>query len=679
MSAPTTNFDQLEADLTSDKINSDRLLQYREEYRNSPGCYSRQCYGGNHPIETRRGKLGFYLFTIEAANAEGNGETGPADEYLNDPDTHQYILTHYQVNDHKYRCATLHLHKSGTTSYILKAAKRALKIIKPLFWDSSHIRNDNLTYQSKYGDLCGEGIAPEIYDVGELYIDMDYIPGLTLTDYIKAYIHPRPENQEHLGQEHQLRAISNIDQIFRNLSKHMQVCYRLNRPHLDLSPDNILIQTGLEDEIKAVVLIDFGSNYILSERVGAAGRQWSRAQNFVSPEIAAGLGSGSALSDVYSMGKILLETLSMKALSAQELSGDLDNIWLNYPEFAKIIDDMIAVEPQDRLLNRDSSKPIFIYIGDLISEELKIYKEVRLREISDRRQYLDGIAHFLGPINAVADWATRIIELKKLKLSVAETKRLLKCAFWIVLVHWVVICTFLITLTWFRDKRLCDAGGFCLSAINSPSRTPLSGFLFFSGFLPGRVVAISFSFVIVKYYWGLFSTISVRGFEVPTRSAAKWAERFMRGILFLPFAAILYALVVDPKAWPFCSGIGLLWIGVNNHLMSRLAIHANELLKKDLKTADSSLVTDKLLYFSSWPEMIYLYAAALLLLGVLLPTNVLKDEWFYGLIIVPGINIPKMYMQNCGSDAPPLRSVLERLVAGLRRLERKKAIQAARG
>jgi hypothetical protein len=377
------------------------------------------------------------------------------------------------------------------------------------------------------------------------------------------------------------------------------------------------------------------------------------------------------------MGKILLEALSMKRLAAEELSGDLDNIWLSYPEFAKIIDDMIAIEPQDRLWNKDPNKPIFIYIGDIISEELKIYREVRLREISDRRQYLDGISHFLGPINVVIDWAKRISELEKMNLSVADTKRLLKCAYWIVLVHWAVICTFVIALAWFRDKRLCDVGSFCLAGINSPSRTPLSGFLFFSGFLPGRVVAISFSFVIVKYYWGLFSTISVHGFKVPTPSAAKWAERFMRGILFLPFAAILYALIVDPKAWPFCSGIGLLWIGANNHLMSHLAIRADEVLKKDLKTAESSLIKDKLLYFASWPEMIYLYAGALFLLGVLLVTSELKDEWFYGLIIVPGINIPKMYMQNCGTDAPPLRSVLERLVAGLRRLERKRAAHPA--
>ena len=153
----------------------------------------------------------------------------------------------------------------------------------------------------------------------------------------------------------------------------------------------------------------------------------------------------------------------------------------------------------------------------------------------------------------------------------------------------------------------------------------------------------------------------------------------MRGILFLPFAAILYAIIVDPKAWAFCSGIGVLWIGVNNHLMSKLTIRANEILAGDPRVpdsrlvAESSLITDKLLYFAGWPEMIYYYAGALLLLGVLLMTNVLKDEWFYGLIIVPIVNILKMYKQNCTCDAPSLRSVMERLVAGLRRLARKTA------
>jgi hypothetical protein len=88
-------------------------------------------------------------------------------------------------------------------------------------------------------------------------------------------------------------------------------------------------------------------------------------------------------------------------------------------------------------------------------------------------------------------------------------------------------------------------------------------------------------------------------------------------------------------------------------------------------------VTEKVREFAAWAEMIYYYAGALLLLGVLLMTNVLKDEWFYGLILVPIVNILKMYKQNCTDDAPPLRSVMERLVAGLRRLERKTAARPA--
>jgi serine/threonine protein kinase len=655
----------LDVDLKAETHDIEKLTRYRILFSRSAAQLG----------DAVRGKLGFLLFIY----AQRDGDTTLANEYLKLTATREYIRTTYDVLDPVYGTSVLTFYRAGTTSYILKheVSGRVLKIVKPPFCDSPQIKIDNKAYQDKYGPLYSKGITPRVYSVGSLFIDMEYVDAGTLTEFFETYIYLKPH--EAALRDHESKIMTVIEEVFTKLCSHLEVCSALNLPHLDLSPENILVKANKKGEVEKLVLIDFGRNTLLTERVGAGGPQWVRAQCFVARELFSAKCEGSSLSDVFSVGKIFLEALSKRKLSIHELSRDLDEIWLAYPECAGIIEDMIAELPEHRLLNRSTTMPMFEYVGTVIVQELNVFRVVRAERASAHRDLLDGVSNVLGPVNTLVDWVIRLRTL-----PVSEGTRLLKCAYRVMVIHWAVLCSFVIALGWFRDKRVCDLGHFCVGAINSPSPTPLSGFLFVSGFLPGRIVAVSFSFVCVQYYWQLFSRVSVRNLKIPSLSAlAGWAERFMRGIWCLPFAAILYAIVVDPKAWPFCSGIGVLWIGVNNHVMSKVTVRANELLEGDPNVpesrlmAESSLVTEKVREFAAWAEMIYYYAGALLLLGVLLMTNVLKDEWFYGLILVPIVNILKMYKQNCTDDAPPLRSVMERLVAGLRRLERKTAARPA--
>src|ERR1051325_12075189 len=96
-----------------------------------------------------QGAFGFFLFTSVAEEATSMIDKaaeeeirGRADEFLRDPETLAFIFRKYGVPQ-KYHVATLWLHKSGTTSYILKFKLEdknfVLKIVKSYYLDNQNI------------------------------------------------------------------------------------------------------------------------------------------------------------------------------------------------------------------------------------------------------------------------------------------------------------------------------------------------------------------------------------------------------------------------------------------------------------------------------------------------------------------------------------------------------------
>ncbi|SFJ62882.1 serine/threonine protein kinase [Planctomicrobium piriforme] len=166
-----------------------------------------------------------------------------------------------------------------------------------------------------------------VYDAGVHerlpYLVMEFVPGVTLRKHV----------------EQQGVTLQEIRRIIRELSSALWAAHQQGILHLDLKPENVLVQP--DGRCK---LIDFGLGWLLKEAglpelplvMGTVG--------YLSPEQASGqTASWSVATDVYGLGKVLQFLLN--SIRKPNRS------WLEQREVCRlqrICDKAIAVEPQKR-------------------------------------------------------------------------------------------------------------------------------------------------------------------------------------------------------------------------------------------------------------------------------------------------------------------------------------------
>jgi hypothetical protein len=184
----------------------------------------------------------------------------------------------------------------------------------------------------------------------------------------------------------------------------------------------------------------------------------------------------------------------------------------------------------------------------------------------------------------------------------------------------------------------------------------------FWGNLPGRAVATTFALTCVTYYVNNFSLIS------PKRCARRWTEFVMRACAVTLPLPVLWALLIHPRAWPLCSGIGTLLVVLNNYLALQLTRYA-----EDVGTRFSTRGPEGRLFvleqFEEWWRLMGAYSIAMIVVGVLLLTKVAHDEKVYAALVVV-INVFKMYRLNCVKLAPRVRGNLLRDIFTIERHDR---------
>ena len=193
----------------------------------------------------------------------------------------------------------------------------------------------------------------------------------------------------------------------------------------------------------------------------------------------------------------------------------------------------------------------------------------------------------------------------------------------------------------------------------------------FWGNLPGRAVATTFALTCVTYYVNNFSLIS------PRRCGRRWTEIVMRACAIILPLPVLWALLVHPRAWPLCSGIGTLLVVLNNYLALQLTKTA-----EDVGTRFSTRGPEGRLFvleqFEEWWRLMGAYSLSLILVGVLLLTGDAHDEKVYAGLVV-AINVFKMYRLNCVKLAPRVRGNLLRDIFTIERHERLLALGVTPG
>lgn len=588
----------------------------------------------NLAIERHRflaGAFKFYLFAIAAENEEFE----KANELLSYPETSDFLFDIYNIPN-EYQELPLKLHKVGTTSYVVRIVNAGLvmKIVKLRYIDNQTISQDTKNYKARFGGFLSE-YSPKVHYTGDAFIIMDFIDGQTLHEYMESDI------WKELNED-----ISKTISFFSDICTILKFYAQHNVFHLDLSPENILITKRAEEgkEQAKVHLIDFGYNYLLGEKVGTS-VALLRAQVYMAPELLNnewgrneknGKSSPKILADVYSLGVILLEMLSGYRLTAQEFLVALDRIRVRYPSLGQILEEMLDPNPESRIFEAARAHGIYDYIQKVVKDELQIYQEIYLKKDEGWVNVFLGAFDIMFPSMDVI--RTRVRELKYIKKSnIDKAKKLQRLLGWSALTQ---IANVLIIFLF---------GAFLYDDIKSGN---------WQHNLPGRMVGLSFSLIATSFYTNIFSYLDAR--ELSRRT-----EFWLRFNSFIFAFPILWAMIINPSDWPFCSALGVWFVASNNYHTYKLSITAKEkMLAQFPETPLPTTVEHFLNEFSGWWEVMTVYGICLLSVGILLKLNLIKDEWVYAIVVSIVINM-KIYRYNATLNAPRIRAGLERFFSGL--------------
>lgn len=622
-----------------------------------------------------RGIAGFQLFVFAASGHSATTIERP-DFYLNDKDVVDYLYNHYCKLPLTWqeKLNSLSLYETGTTSFILQSDEEyVLKIIQPKFRHTRNITEATKDYKTNFRFLGR--FAPTVHESDDVWILMDFVPGKTLTAFSQEFLHTQTAGAKSPEQ------LATINEIVAQICEALKGCLAKGKHHLDLSPNNIIVEQGQRTGI-TIHLIDFGVNYLLQEHVGSVGGL-SRAQIFIAPELQDATIEGDEISDIFSIGMIFLEMLGVKLLEKENLSLELDAAWLQNPDLAEIVEDLIDENPSNRLINVPRGAKAFDQVNKNVAEAVNISKLIQNDDSSMLWSILESIKDII-PYQSIKELARRRQATKGAAIS-KETKSLLYWAIYVQFSHLVVISVFvwlILGLSDFPfsgivtyDKRICDQLGWCLAAINVPALPKWNGAFGgrINGFLPGRLVALSFSIILARYYANIFATVTFRHSQLREMKKQLYAaEFFMRAHPFIGLIPILYALLVDPKAWPYCSAAGLLFICVNNWLACKIGNSWERLARnKGLFVRPSPFMSSTLADFSEWWRLVFLYILTLIVVGWLLSHGYAKDEWLYAIYASVFINILIMLRVNCVRLAPNVRTMLRRMTWWLERIKEK--------
>jgi len=617
--------------------------------------------------DATKGLAGLLLLcaTTESSIRESVPSLKPAAHYLADPTVTPTLYAEYGVpQDLIDKIDDLKFHEVGTTSVILRSGSAyVLKIIKPWFWSVASISQATKDYRKRFGQLGS--VCPLVYKSDPKWIFMSFIEGTSLTKYIKNALHPLRSNKD---KDKAHLFVSQVQDIFTKICDALKTCLASNIHHLDLSPDNVIV-TPEDGPVERITLIDFGINYLLLTHLGT-GTNLSRANTFIPPELQHGA-QGDALSDVYSLGLILLEMLAPDALSDVDPAVQLDDVWDHFPQVAAIVEDMIDQQPPNRLLqNDDSTVNAFVFLKQSLIQAITLHKQTKLRPTS-----LFDVPSEI--INSAIPWTPVRTAWEQYRDSAKHCDQPL--LLWVLLwgfgaqiLHILVMCLIIWTTWHFADSRLCDTFHCCSAGENVPPlpfwNGALSGTI--NGYTPGRLIALTFALIFSRYYSEVFGLITVRYFKSSELQAkARVPELAMRSVPVLGFLCLVYGLVVDPKAWAFCAAFGLVVVSVTNGAMYRFCQWAVLKASDSLKLPPSRFVADQLEEFERWRTGIFIYAISLFVLGFCMFKGVAKDEWLYAVLAGLFVNLGVIYRIHCTKRPPHLRTAFVRVLFRLRRVD----------
>ncbi len=570
---------------------------------------------------------------------------------LADGETQSFLYELYLVPS-DWRHGALSLHEVGITSFILKLHKydRALKIVKPWFFDDKEIERQTKEYAETYQRLHASlpYNTPRIDDSGPRCVVMEFVEGKTLRHYFRRELSGRGDAKARKDKSESLRQLR---AILVELCKLLRECATLNPPiyHGDLSSTNILIEDGSQ----RLHLIDFGVNYLLTRRVGNVDQYRERTMT-VDPEIMGkhAFAEASILGDVYSIGVVCAEGLLGHDFEAEDIQILLDRIYKQYLGLGAVLDDLLDPEPARRIPNAEPGPKLY----DELSHRIQMELEFAARGVEeDSKPFARAVDRVLGILVApeLKDlwrlWRDRSRRGNAIPAPQSRVPPLAVSNY--DLLDLALIPVFLNTLivTWFLERILSVDGILRGDFGNLAALLPN---------LAGWSVAVSGSIITTKYYLGIFAGLSTSGMP-------GWSWLTTRLCAFTIWGPIFYAFFVDSRAWPICAALGLTVVVINNYVWYLVGCNAKaKIAASDMRV--SPYMDQTIEYLQEWWMTAGVFVLFMYIVAALLSRHVLVDVGFYAVAVAFGANA-KMYYINCTRDAPLVRTGLHRLTRGYKR------------
>lgn len=627
-----------------------------------------------------RGAAGFALFAdvVERASHEASGS------YTADPATDrrarlvqraQNLIDDAEVNDFARAwydlppdipTAGAKLHAVGTTSFLLhcnpnEMNEGALKCLIPRYAHVRDVAEPFSEYCKTYGSVRErlgaefDGAVPKIDPVtAGRYLWMDFVRGVTLAQALSAG-GTETAPPERLAQ---------LASLARRLARVLATLADIHKPHLDLSPSNIILSGDplQPPNWSSPVLIDFGRNTLLSERV-TVGSAYELAMSYISPEVQDAEREDRSLSDVYSLGMICLHVVTGEPPTAARRDALIEDVWELAPGVACLIEDMIDESPASRLALIPGSP----------SERLVALSESIVSEADQARERLESLRDakppfFFRPLPAPLErGATRLWrEVRPPRPDVRELRKanglrawllVQRAAWWAVAALTILLfsCQWSVLDKWKPipapvEKRLRDAS--ILGSLHDQ--------------FPVRLLALTTGLIAFAYYEQIFATI--RPLRIGGRRGL-WLEAWTRGAVLVALA-LQFAGVLYPNPWAFLlTGIGGVLVSTNNWVWYRFVGDARDAATRHDFRRLARALTEFHANFKEWPQLMMLYSLGGVAVWLLLDRGWASDLWVYAIAMVL-VNVLKLYQFNIVAYAPRVRANLARAVFTVERAEK---------
>jgi hypothetical protein len=541
-----------------------------------------------------------------------------------------------------HRTAVIRAHARGR-GMVVPPRPVVLKLIKP------SRSSDNAAFEELEAERRLS--ATRVLAHGPRYLISEVAPGVPLLQWLahRGWL----EKAGHRGRAGEFDArIDAAAQIGEAIcSSLIEMEHVAGGSHGNLSLTSVLVDEA--PERLYVHLVDAGAEF----------RDAERREPTDAPGLASGREMGGPLSDAYALGVILLQVLTSEPLVYNSLQRPLAEAWTICPELARVIEDLVDEHQEQRLtmLNPSGTAGRWSTLQKWITAERRLAR--LFRPSSD---ILDG-----GTSEAsISSWN----QVRRYFAAAADVRLsgeagwpgydLLKYINLASYGLWVLCLTGFVVLT-SADIGLSTPGGDALRFINAVGRYHVGDV---SGNLPGRVLALSFSYAALTFYSRILASVTARKLGVPLIEASLRTVPF---VFQLPAAWVIF---YDPTAWPIAATIGVLATAVVNGFMRNLDRRALHAMRDPLDYDEDDVEGARRQRepYRSWSRTAAMYLTLIVAFDFLLYRyHKLHDAWFYALCLAAA-NYYVLYWNSIRKLGSSVHGSLQRSTFILRRAERVK-------